>query len=473
MVEISEIVSNPDQEFKETPTPGYWYIVKPISTDIPDTRGSFPGQQFITGGEWISNIAIAAYAGKMMEYPRIMNDAKNAGRVCSAPIQGKTQHFFYPGDPIYIPRLDGQSNDKIKADRNSFTLIIEGKKVKIETGALIRTMDTLSDGWEVSFPWVQGKEPELDRLTAPRSFKDCQVYIGGSLQASGYVYNVKHRTNKDGRSKVLSCYSKTIDIVDSNMEPPFTFRDFTLKGVLDAIAAKHGILVSVMDGIDLSKKFAATKAYTIADKEFEFIARLAERRGVLLSNDEQGNLLVQQASPDKTILGTVKEEQPVSQEYEVEFKGREMFSTYYAYDRDPAIRMDKTRSAQRKGYAIVEDAKVPGKRVMSFSAYELENADLQIAALWQKNKSLVEGLSIPFPVASWYDPWKDNLWRSNTLINVISPTIGTSEKGYIFRIRAVKFIYSARGGRSSILYLVPPLAYTRDKQDLLNLGSLW
>jgi len=95
---------------------------------------------------------------------------------------------------------------------------------------------------------------------------------------------------------------------------------------------------------------------------------------------------------------------------------------------------------------------------LTFSANDTEEGDIKTAADFKRNKKILEALSIPLPVSTWYAP-DGELWRENTIITVVSKTLFL-EKGFDFLIRKVEFDYSDQG-TTAVLTVVPPSALTR------------
>jgi len=108
---------------------------------------------------------------------------------------------------------------------------------------------------------------------------------------------------------------------------------------------------------------------------------------------------------------------------------------------------------------------VPRSRWTTFHADDTTPGNIRDAARWKRNRTFVDALTQELPVSGWYAP-DGSLWRVNTRVTVISPTLGVPD-GYTFTIRAVEYEYSDRG-RTATLSLVPPEAYTN-----MDVGIIW
>src|SRR4030042_1731658 len=140
---------------------------------------------------------------------------------------------------------------------NEATLIIEGREIIFESLTLRRSFNFAADGWTATIPWEQGLDPELDRITAPYSFSQWAVYVGGQLQCESILYDVSHNLDNNGRTKTLEGWSKIADIIDSTMYPPYEANYITLSERCKQQCNPFGIQVIV--GPDAASKINETR----------------------------------------------------------------------------------------------------------------------------------------------------------------------------------------------------------------------
>lgn len=415
-----------------TPTPGKQYVVKP--------------------GDWISRIARRAY-GDEMKWPLIRDANKSLAH--REKIGSEYQEYFHPGDVIFIPELveerKAETPDDIPGKApDDFALVIEGREIPVESGRVVKTIDTGADAWTAKIAWEPGADKALDRLTSPYGYRVARVYLGGRLQVDGLLYDVTHSRGKDGSFKTLHGFSYTADIIDSTVEPPYEANNVTILQRAKQLTAKFGIDVEVDDGVDIGPVFSRITSEQ-GEKIFEGLAKLASSRGQLLSTTRHGGLLITRSKTDAKPVGSIIEGRPLAQNFEISFKGRDRYATYKA----TAASSGKSKTA---GSAVATDTVVTRPRTLSFTANDIPGTTRN-AAEWKRNKILADSLAIPFPVSSWYAP-DGNLWSVNTTLNVTSPTIGVSE--FLFLIKQVEFIFE-KSGVSAVVSLVPPAVYTTEK----------
>jgi prophage tail gpP-like protein len=419
-------------EIKKNPTPGFLYEVK--------------------SGDWISKIAQRAY-GDDQKWP-IINDA-NSNFSTTEELAGIPQTYFNPGDVIYVPVLPGKDkryNDTVVGkDKDDFTLLIDNKELPVESGRLVRTMDTAADLWGCNFAWTPGEDENIDKLTAPYSYTRSAVYLGGQLKGVGKLYNVNHLL-RDRREKQLEFFSKTVDIVDSTMRPPYEKNNITLLQRIKDQISKYAIEVEITNDADPGGAFKRVTSKP-TDKVWKHLSDLASQRGVLLTSNYQGNLEITVANIKSAPVGTIKEGESIAEGFEIQFNGRNRFTEYKSIGKN-------VRTGGTKGYA--RDEKINGSRLLTFSTDETLQGELKAAAEWRRNKTIADSLTFDVPVDSWYDP-NDNLWQENTNVIIESLTLGVPD-GFKFLIRQVEYIFDVEG-TSAILSVVPPQAYTKESFD--------
>jgi prophage tail gpP-like protein len=193
------------------------------------------------------------------------------------------------------------------------------------------------------------------------------------------------------------------------------------------------------------------------EKIYDHLKKLATQFGIILSCTPRGDLLLIRPNVNAKLIGTIEEERPAgeTEKYEISFKGRERFAKYRAI-----ASSSKHHRSAKPGEAIDKTVKAP--RVFTFKATDSIPGEAKNAAEWRKNKAAADSLSIPFPVNSWYGP-DGKLWQPNTIVTVISPTIGVP-KGYNFLISQVELDYK-KSGTTGELKLIPPSFYTTGEID--------
>lgn len=411
-----------------------------------------PGKPYIVVvGDNLSKIARRAY-GDASKW-RIIWKANQT------TLKSDDPNVVFPGEVLNIPadptvtealqELGSGSPDLQGKDKDEFTLVIAGIEIKAEASNTKRTIDTASDGWTAVSFWDPSIR-DLREAARPYSYHEAAVYLGGRLVVNGRVYVTDIEGTDDGDRATLEGFSKTIDIVDSTLKPPYEVNNVTLKERVKDLVEPKGIGVDFQtDPQDKFNRVTADATETI----FEHIAGLALQRRVLISSSRTGDLVVWNAKNTKPV-GSITDTRPPGRSLRARFDGRARFNAYKAIAQGPK---------NNKITAVSKDPAVPRSRSLTFSANESTQGDIQKVADWKRSKQLADALTIQQTVDSWYAP-NGTLWDVNTMVTLTSPRLFI-DVGFDFLIRSVEYL-SSKDGTPAILGLIPRQVYTGE--DLIE-----
>jgi prophage tail gpP-like protein len=401
-----------------------------------------PGKQYtIQDEDSLSQVARRAY-GNYIHWPRIWRANQSA-------LRSGDPDLIYPGEVIYIPELGELArNDKGLANQGAddLLIVIDGLEIRSTASRVMLTMDTASDGWTASLPWQPGYNPEIDKRFLPYAYPPAKVYIGGVLKISGYLYTVGSSISDSGIVINLEGFSRTADMIDSTLRPPYEENNVTLKQRALKLVQPHG--VKAVFEVDTGGPFDRVTA-SESDTIFAHLNKLARERGVLISSTPDGNLLFTEANTKAAPVATLEEGREIVTNFEATFDGRKRFNTYRAVSSTPLGASE----------GIVKDNKVPRSRIKTFRIEDSIAGEMKTAATWERNRTLADALTIPLPVQGWLNERTGKPWEPNTKVTVIAPSIHIP-KGFDFLIRSVEFT-ETENEKSAILNVVPPQVYTK------------
>ncbi|MCK5603581.1 LysM peptidoglycan-binding domain-containing protein [Candidatus Pacearchaeota archaeon] len=401
-------------------------------------------QYTVVQGDNLTTIASAAY-GDPKKWKVIWN--ANQTRLRSGD-----PNLIFPGEVITIPRdtleqslkQDLRDQALVGKDKNAFTLEVEGIEVNITSGRVLRTMDTVADGWSASLSRDTG-DKRLQKLLRPYRYPVARAYLGGVLMVSGYLYTVSPSVEAEARSQGLAGWSFTADVIDSTVKPPYEKKKVSLKQRAEDLVGHLGIEVLYeADEDEIFKRVTAKPQDGIA----AHLLRLSAQRGLLMSSTPKGQLIFYRTQSGQQPVGTIEEGKFPFLGMAAEFDGRKRFNVYKA--------IAQTRKKKKK-VGTAKDDVVPKSRFLTFTANEATAGNIQNAADWRRSKQVADALTIPLSIEGWYAP-NGQLWRENTLVTVISPT-NYIDKGFDFLIRSAEFSLTDKG-TTTTLQLVPPQVYT-------------
>lgn len=409
-----------------------------------------PGKQYtIVTGDTLSGIAARAY-GRQSQWPKIY-------KANQMKLRSGNPDLIFPGEVIFIPELvdekkmtrdiTGETLEGREAD--DFTLIIDGIEVPVESGKVLRTMDTCADGWTASIAWTPGADARLDKRLRPFTYPKAYVYLGGQLVVSGRLYAVEPSLESGGQKMGLEGWSFTADIIDSTTKPPYEKNKVTLEQRAKDLCEPLGISVE-FDGDDARARNKKFDRVTIDPTEaiFSHLAKLASQCGILVSSTIHGDLLFTRANTKGKSVGTIEEGKSPAPEFKCKFDGRKRFNSY-------RVISDSPKKSSKN--SVAKDDRVPTSRFATFKADENSEGGIKDSAEWRRSKQIVESLTFDFPVKGWYAP-NGKLWQPNTIVTIKSETMWIPD-GFDFLITKVGFDFGS-SGTTATLSLTLPSAYT-------------
>ena len=363
-------------------------------------------------------------------------------------IKSGDPNLIQPGEILFIPLLPERQPPPAvtsQRDRDVMALEIGGREILPETGRIVRTVDTVANGFNMTFPWTPGLDPNIDALIRPYAYTPVNVWLGNEKIITGILYATVTE-NMDGQTVRVKGSTATADLVDSKLKPPYEFSKITLNALITRLIRPSGF--TAIFNADTGGAFDRVTA-NASDSTADFLKRLARQRSVLLTCDSEGRLVVTRANTTGVSVATLEEGVTAGVTgWGATFDGHKRFFEYRAVRRGPSGETE----------AIISDPAIPRSRFQTVSADDTTLGDIEAAARWARNKTLADTLSVKLTVQDWYDPQGD-LWAENTLVTVIAPTMFIND-GFEFLVKRVEYTLDSKG-RGTVLELVPPTVYTQ------------
>jgi prophage tail gpP-like protein len=368
--------------------------------------------------------------------------------------------WIYPGEILMIPPKPPLSDEPAEvandsemlagADPDGVQLIINGQQINVRNFSIFRGIDKGAAGWTATTYW-DPEDLDLSILYQPYSYFESKVYVGGVLLDTGFVYVQNPRSTNDGIEILLKGFSKTKDIVDSTVEPPYQRNGMTLNQIANEYCAPRGItVVDNTPGLGSLGRVTADKT----EKVFDHLAKLAKQKGVLINSTPKGHLRITKAETQVENLGSIGDNLAFGDDFEIEFDGTKRFRNYNVLGK---------RRGRRTTKDLILDQVVPKSRSTTLEVGDVQNnAELRTIAEWERSRTLSESVSLTMDISTWYAP-NGQLWRENKHVTVQSPRLFVSQ-GFTFLIKSVEFKFDS-SARTATLSLVPPTAFSGEELE--------
>jgi prophage tail gpP-like protein len=319
--------------------------------------------------------------------------------------------------------------------------------VEVKSARFTETFDNANDGFTASIICDRTNQPELYQAITAMQATPAQVSLNGQLKLTGKLTRTNPKKSATETVYDIAGWSNTFNFVDSELVPPYAIENKTIHSLAIIVGRQTNTKVNhTGPNLDKFDRVTVTPGMT----GFQFIAPLAQQRDHVLSSTADGILLLQQADITQKPVGTIEEDSEFSlfqEEFKASFDYRRRFRTYKVVSRRPS----------GSGEATATDKNIKDPRHKLIFANDQIVGGLSAVAEYQLKQRIIEALTMQIPVFGWNAPDK-KLWKSGTLITIISPTIFIPD-GFTYFIRAVEFILTETK-KMAVLSLIPKEVYT-------------
>ncbi|MDZ7922707.1 MAG: hypothetical protein U5M23_01320 [Marinagarivorans sp.] len=269
------------------------------------------------------------------------------------------------------------------------------------------------------------------RVFRPLSFKKVQITVGGSPLFTGTLVDVTPSIDPDANTIEISGYS-TIGVLADCTQAESTlnldFEGMTLADIATALCAPFGI--GVVTRADVGPAFADGVAIQPSDNVWQFLTDLAQQRGLILSNDDLGNLTISNGAARGQPVARLEQGQPPLISIAPRFSAQDYYSHLTGLS-PMSIEDDGGRVTELNPHLSVP------LRPLSFVANDIDGAALGSATRGKMGRMIANAITYSVDVATWRDQ-AGSLFSPQTLVTLIAPR-AMIYSNYTFMIRSVSF----------------------------------
>jgi len=367
---------------------------------------------------------------------------------------------IYPGDSLTIPdeteSIINQTEQRktletIKANSpDSISIIIDGKSFFYFTEySLTSNIDTF-DTFTFSAPFDETQSIYREAFR-PFAYKPVSIYYGNNLIFTGVLISPGSSTSPDKKEISLSGYSKPAILNDCMMPVssfPLEFNKQTLSQISPRLCAPYGIQ-SVF--IDSAGNLFDKVALDIEKNILSFLIDLAQQRGLLISNNEKGELIYWKSGAGIPIASFKEGDYPFIS-CSPTFDPQSFFSHITGITQTT----ETTKSAQStyiNNYLLKRGI----NRYYNFIAEDCKNSEIASVTKQTAGRMLGACASYELTIQGHIDKSK-NLFKKNTLISILAP--GAMIYREIVMLIKSLTLSRAENGDTTIFNLVLPGSYT-------------
>ncbi len=278
-----------------------------------------------------------------------------------------------------------------------------------------------------------------------------EVLIAQETVATGYIAERIPSYDAHSLSYQITARCKTKDLVESSLvHRSGEWKHITLASIAAEICKPYRIQVEVET--DVGRPFDTVRVEQ-GESPFELLERLTRQRGVLLTSNAAGNLVITRANTLQLDTALILGQNILAARGR--FSEAERFSRYIIKGVGSGATFDAEPAAKIGGQLIsVDDKGVTRYRPKIILSEEVFTADgASRRGQWQKQRALADATQTEITVKGWRMP-DGALWPLNRRIRVDDPIQGIDA---VMLIASLTHIEDDQG-RITVLGLVPPEA---------------
>lgn len=331
-----------------------------------------------------------------------------------------------------------------------------------EALTITRSLDSVADAFSLSGAF-NPDNPQVKSAFKPFGYQAATVNIDGELILTGTIESVSPSISASDRTINAQGRSKTGVLVDCSIDGVgYQFSGTSLLANAQKLCKPFSIEALSAMGIGTSFKSAtqiaivpeASKILKDAKAEpgqsvFEFLNRIAQDAGLILTSDVKGRLIITKIQPGAAPVASLIEGVGGFMSASVTYNGAGRFSRYKVLQQqDGAPGISGT----------ADDAGVKIYRPSVSVGAESDAKDVNKAAQWRRALALAGAVSVSAKMAEWRAP-NGQLWTPGMVVTLLSPGAFIL-KETPFIIAEASLTLDASDGRTTSLRLVLPSTYS-------------
>jgi prophage tail gpP-like protein len=283
---------------------------------------------------------------------------------------------------------------------------------------------------------------------------EATIDLDGQRAVTGYIDARQAAYSGDTHTIQISGRSKTADIIDSSVdEEGGQFNDYKLEAIAQRLAKKHK--VKTKTGKEETKEPFKDVQVQPGETVHELVERLARLRGKTVTDDKDGNLVIDEADLDKEaechlIEGVNILEAAATLRSDKKFKKVKVKGQRQGSDEEDDEDVSEVE-------AETEDEDATRERTLVLLAEEpITKEDAKTRTDQEVARRAAEGIEAEVTVWGWH-MFPGKLWEPGAMVHLTSPMLLVDRK---MIVKSLSWKQSDSAGTITVLKLTPPEALT-------------
>lgn len=321
------------------------------------------------------------------------------------------------------------------ASEDDVSLLVNGKLYEgWEDVAITRSLRAISGGFTLG---VSDRWGDLEQAWQIVPGDECQLKIGKESLITGFVDRVSPAFTAGSRKITVAGRDKTADMVDSSaIHNPGSWMQISLLKLAKILAQPFGVKVTV----DPTATAAAADlipgvTITHGETSFELLEKYARQRGVLLTSDGAGGILITKAGTARANTSLVQGENLLEASADYDYKDR--FSNYTVkFTAAPLSGDDVGVDLSPKGSATDPDVK-RYRPLLVIAETATTPALCRARAQWEAKVRAGKSSRMRCSVVTWRQG-DGSLWKFNTRVQIDASWLGVKTEMLISTVTMKK-----------------------------------
>lgn len=332
---------------------------------------------------------------------------------------------------------------------------------------ITRSLEAMAGSFdlELTHKW-DGSDSKYKAFMKPiQQGAPCVVKIGNDKVITGYVDDWVPSYDDSKVMISVSGRDKTSDLIDcSIIYPSGQFKNQTFTKIAKTVCQPFGINVVVET--DVGAAFTLVQIEQ-GETPHELLTRLATQRGVLLTTNGEGDLVITRASTKRAGVSLILGENIKAARGR--FSWRERYSQFKV--KGSSDKWDEKPEVSGGIEVTVRDSDISRYRPLIIMSDEITTADgASKRGQWERQRSIGRSNTAEYTVIGWRIPQTGKVWNVNQIVPVQDDIIGLNED---MLINTIMFSEEEDSGRIAVIGVVRPDALKIPPQEKLEAKDYW
>lgn len=327
--------------------------------------------------------------------------------------------------------------------------------------SVTRSLQAMAGSFDLELTYkYQGDEDRYKAFVDPiKEGQPCVIKIGDDRVVTGYVDDWIPSYDANQVIIAVSGRDKTSDLVDCSIEyPSGEFKNQSLIQIAKTVCKPFDINVVVQTSVGAPFERVQIEQ---GETPHELLTRLARQRGVLLTTDGHGNLVIARASKERAGFSLISGVNVLAARGRLSWRDR--YSKFTVKGSGAGIQYWADAPAQSiVGLsATVSDSEITRHRPLIILNDEITTAEgAARRGQWERQRSIAQSNTVEYTITGWRNPNTGKLVATNEIVPVKDEIIGIDGDMLISGF----MLDEGESGRVTVLSVVRPEALDMPSQ---------